>query len=446
MNKEIRESSVDKGWKSMRSMLDVEMPRDNKRRPLLWWWLLAASVAGVVSFRRLSVPPNQQKNEPVLQQPVAPAPVASVRQDFQPAAAGAGSLRFNSTDIPQSAGPVERNDSGVLRAGQERIPSFNGTEAAMTTSNHGTDQNGEADVIKSQIICADNMVMPVPAISSPYSIEMIQTLDQISSCITSSGIGERTAEPAVTSIIDCKETRHSKGRIGVAAGVIAGSSMNGASLGLICTRYMGRRFALRGGLSLATCFPDKDARPVLSFSDQDYLGATKYAFESSDLFGNTVQKQDVFTQVGQSVAVPVERWLAAEITAMVQYKLTRKIWLQTGAVGSLTITSVISPLNYTGGLILQPDESALNSLETLADPATRRFVTDVTGGISWFSGRHLEWGAGIRLPVNTGNIRYRKVMESSTSVSNVATDNQHDSDFTKLRNSPLFTASVIWNF
>jgi hypothetical protein len=98
MNKEIRESSVDKGWKSMRSMLAVEMPRDNKRRPLLWWWLLAASVAGVISFMRLSVPPNQQKNEPVLQQPVAPAPVASVRQDFQPAVAGAGSLRLNSTD------------------------------------------------------------------------------------------------------------------------------------------------------------------------------------------------------------------------------------------------------------------------------------------------------------------------------------------------------------
>jgi hypothetical protein len=48
MNKDIRDKSLENGWKSMLSMLDAEMPQKTKRRSL-WWWL-AASVAVIASF------------------------------------------------------------------------------------------------------------------------------------------------------------------------------------------------------------------------------------------------------------------------------------------------------------------------------------------------------------------------------------------------------------
>ncbi|MFN5366007.1 MAG: hypothetical protein ACK5CH_11380, partial [Bacteroidota bacterium] len=124
----------------------------------------------------------------------------------------------------------------------------------------------------------------------------------------------------------------------------------------------------------------------------------------------------------------------------------RKLWLQAGAVGVLAARSVISPLNYTGGTVLQPDESALNSLESLAGPVTRKLTTDCITGISWFSGRHIEWGLNLRLPLRPDNIKFRKTADSMMAASNSTADVNTVTGFTGSSTSPLFTASAIWNF
>ncbi|MFN5366870.1 MAG: hypothetical protein ACK5CH_15800, partial [Bacteroidota bacterium] len=78
MNKDIRDTSVEQGWKSMQSMLDAEMPRKKQRRPLIWWWLLAASVASIISLWKYSSPSVEPANNPAPQQRDVSAPMASL--------------------------------------------------------------------------------------------------------------------------------------------------------------------------------------------------------------------------------------------------------------------------------------------------------------------------------------------------------------------------------
>lgn len=54
----------DKGWAQMNALLDKEMPRSRKRRPILWWWAAASiigisAITGIVNYysgRNIAVP------------------------------------------------------------------------------------------------------------------------------------------------------------------------------------------------------------------------------------------------------------------------------------------------------------------------------------------------------------------------------------------------------
>lgn len=428
MNKDIRDTSVEQGWKSMQSMLDAEMPRKKQRRPLIWWWLLAASVAGTASLWKYSSPSVEPANNPAPQQQDVSAPMASLTpagKVNQPADAGSK---------PPENITVRRLASAVSHERSEIVALSNGLNEEETETKYG------------QIAYSDSSSVRESGSHSAHDVPVMTPLDQVTTEIVSTVGGRQILQPVGSDENPCRVTNYKKGRAGIAATAITGRSLAGASLGFIYTRNTGKKVALRGGLSMAVYIPDTETRPVLLFSDQDYLAATNYDFKSSDQFGNTVVSQDVFTQGGQFVEVPVERWMAAELTAMVQYKLTRKLWLQAGAVGVLAARSVISPLNYTGGTVLQPDESALNSLESLAGPVSRKFTTDCITGISWFSGRHIEWGLNLRLPLRAGNFTAGKSADSMMTASNSAADEKNITSFTGSSTSPLFTTSAIWNF
>ncbi len=427
MNKDIRDKSADRGWSDMLAMLDAEMPVRNKRRPVIWWWLLAASVTGIVLFRQFSERFAEPSDNSVPRQQDISVPMASlVPAGKVTHIAETGRIPAENRTVPRQTSPVS-NDTGSLSV------------------QSGTLNKTETEVINNQIHVSDSTFSENPE-SYPVPVTRVLTsLKQTLPALVSTGTETHIIQPVNTDFPPRSIQTQKKGRTGITVGATAGNSLTGVSAGFVYTRHTGRRTAVRGGFSMTIFSPSPGTRPVLIFSDQDYLGATKFAFESSDQFGNAVLNQDVFTQSGQFVEVPVQSWIAAELAGMIQYKLTRKLSLQTGAVGSLTAMSIISPLNYTADVVLQPDKSARNSLESLAAPVIRKFATDWATGISWFGGRHIEWGLNVRVPLNQ-DIRYRKVSSSMVAASNSGLDTNDTSFFNSSRTSPLLTASAIWNF
>lgn len=427
MKKDIRDTSVEQGWKSMLAILDAEMPRKNQRRPLIWWWLLAASVAGVVLFWKYS----EQSTEPVRniapQQEDITFPMASLVQAGKITKhAAAETIQPENREVPCSTFPLSREHTAL---------------AAMP----GTLNEQETGVTRNQTALSDSTLSGESDSYVVREIPVLHSLVQITPEIVSIGGARQTVQPVHTDVIPGSVPCQQKGRAGIVIGAIASHSLTGASAGFVYTRHIGRRIAARGGLSMSVFSTDQGTQPVLMIPDQDYLGATNYSFESKDQFGNAVQTQDVFTQTGQIVEVPVKGWIAAELTAMIQYKLTRKLWLQTGVVGSLTAKSIISPLNYTGNVVLQPDKGALNSLASLAGPVVRKFTQSWTTGLAWCVGKHVEWGLNVRVPLNS-DIKYRKLANSAMSTSNSGFDNESTNLFTGCGASALLTASAIWNF
>jgi|GEM_PF-2524021 len=429
MNKDIRDKSLENGWKSMLSMLDAEMPQKTKRRSL-WWWL-AASVAVIASFWTYSARfVDPVKNTAPQQQDVS-VPMASLvpaSKNIQPA----------DTEISTPEKPTASRQVLPLPSAPAELVLLPGTMNEM-----GTEARNDQYTFSDSTLSGESYSYAV------REIPVFASLQQITPEIVSMSGARQPVQAACTEISPVSIPTCKRGRAGIAAGAIASRSLTGASAGIIYTRHVGRRLAVRGGFAMAVFSPAQGSQPVLMFSDQNYLGATDSDFEITDQYGNTVQSQDVFTQPGQFVEVPVKNWIAAELTAMVQYKLARKLWLQTGAVGSLTARSNISPLNYTGSVILQPDKSALNSLESLAAPVVRKFSQDWITGISWFGGRHIEWGLNVRIPLNADNIKYRKLADSMMTASNSTpdvTDLKTTNLFTGSGASALLTASAIWNF
>lgn len=427
MNKDIRDTSVERGWESMLAMLDAEMPRKKRRRSLFWWLLVGASVAGVVSFRKYS----EQSFEPARKTDPQPQDVSVPMASLVPA----------SKITHFSAAETEQPDSRIVPGSKVPLSGEQTAPVAPAGALYGL----KSGIKYSQIAPSDSNFVRKPESGAVFNMPLLNSLQQVTPDITTAGAESELVQPVRTCIIPGSVTPCKKGRAGITVGAIVSSSLNGASAGFIYTRHVGRRLAARGGFSMSVFSTSQGMQPVLMFSDQEYLGATNYAFESNDQFGNAVQTQDVFDQTGQIVEVPVKGWIAAELTAMIQYKLTRKLWLQTGAAGSLTAKSIISPLNYTGNVVLQPDKGALNSLASLAGPLVRKFTQDWITGISWCGGRHIEWGLNLRVPLNS-DIKYRKLANSAMSTSNSGFDKESSNLFTGSGASTLLTASAIWNF
>jgi hypothetical protein len=115
---------------------------------------------------------------------------------------------------------------------------------------------------------------------------------------------------------------------------------------------------------MAVFSPAQGSQPVLMFSDQNYLGATDSDFEITD----QVRKRSTVTgcfhaQPGQFVEVPVKNWIAAELTAMVQYKLARKL----------------SASDRSGGVTDGQKQYLTAELYGQCNPSTRQKCAELTG-------------------------------------------------------------------
>lgn len=232
MNKDISDTSVEQGWKSMLSMLDTEMPRKKQRR-FLWWWLLAASVGGIVSYRNYSDRFADPANNSVPRQHDISVPMASL--------VPASKIR----EITDTPGKPHENRT-VPRRGS-LLSGESGPYAALS----GTSNELETEVKARQIPVSDSTFSADSDNYPVRDIPVLTCLPQMIPDIVSMGEDRIISQPVSADFSSVSTAICKKAETGITVGAITGRAMTGVSAGFIHTRHVGRRIAVRGGFSMA---------------------------------------------------------------------------------------------------------------------------------------------------------------------------------------------------
>ncbi|MBK7936920.1 MAG: outer membrane beta-barrel protein [Lewinellaceae bacterium] len=400
MKNEFDNRLTDKGWRSMRQVLDREMPEKRKRRPLIWWWMgavLLLSLAGAGGWQlHKSAQPKQAPAVPVLK----PAPPEPVVQSGD----GKKHQTFPSSRPAEPSGPTLTgafNTAHAKTGANTTAAPANKNPEPATTKSPGTGDPIQVDAIPVPVggPMPEMIVETTPA-TSMSKASPLSPLPGKLFAMRSQKINAPALAPITWNNADKTQKHRSPARwsFGLSAGANTErfSSINGFSAGLVADWKPFRKWGFRAGIQYARYKPSAEKRPVVSLGNSEYVEATGNFSVIQDVVipTDTMITTPASQNSESGVLVPVDRLHRLEMPLLTFWQPARFLRLYGGITTSYNLSTKASEQNYANNKIYFADsKDAINNLNDLTASNLPRWHADLTFGAGVRVGKHLEFNA-----------------------------------------------------
>ncbi|MCW5921516.1 MAG: PorT family protein [Saprospiraceae bacterium] len=457
---------TDLGWKSMRRLLDREMPEQPRRRRFAWWIfaLLLLPLSGVGGWwwwsqptqTETTNPPKTNESNPTVTEPVVKAAPSIRAKDSHVAARNDAeeSRRESKRDVPLSRISrvpalgdrliVEYNNQGRdWLANKESSNAANSSErlplnihAEATPESRGTSDAEapmETPMSEPTSIISDNTIISPD--EAPHTIADIAQPETTSLSPTSTTT--TLAPPPLTN----KAAQPSRWSLGLTTSAATNkfTALNGFAAGAALNWQFAQKWGLRSGLQYAYYRIAESERPVISLTAGDYARATG---DFSVILDNTPVSNSNLDPKALSVYVSVERLHRLEAPLLAYWQPIRPLRVMAGLLFSYTLNAQTSDESIANNKVyVASSSSAKSRLNGIASKNLKHLQAQWQSGIGLCLGKHLELGLSYRFSIS-GNATYEAAFQ----------DNQlgHSDLSEKLKNNnripSSFLLSGIWFF
>jgi len=392
MKNEFDNNLTDKGWQSMRRLLDREMPEQRRRRRFAWWPLAllllpAAGVGGWWAFRPSKsdkiMPPAAQK--PKISEPVAKAespatlPYAVAENSELKPVLKNKSQDFTAKISEQKGSSPLISENAELgwatMQGREKLTASDLHSFATTTLTEKNDLKQSESIPDIPVFEKIESLTPLPLIAPAPSIN-VKAADGY------------FAHPKIK-----KKNKDRNWTFGVTTALASESfsKINGFSIGGTVNWQFARKWGLRSGLQYAQYRLSATERPVVSLDAEKYADATGN-FTILDTMGSV--NNPTPSVPSPEVLVPVEKLRHLEMPLLVYWQPVRPLRIFGGISTAYTLSAKASSQNYANNqLYYANNATAQKNLDELTSQTLSRWNTSWQAGIGVRLGRHLEVGA-----------------------------------------------------
>ena len=426
MKNEFDNNLTDKGWKSMRRLLDREMPEQRRRRRFAWWWfaLLLLPLVGAGGWWLL----RDSK-------PVDPAPKMDVPKDSKPVVEAETPLDENTergetfeklSNQPSASSAVVGAPSAVVgvpanNKRQSSIPGekYRATVQPYTQSVVGGDTNNGQNLIPSETSLGENtkpdeiggkrarvyssddlkpsdgvaigetrQKLPIFGLleALPVYLQLIENQNKKAIFLTPAV----AIQPKITK----KQPAQKRWSFGLSASLASENmkTVNGFSAGAAVDWQFARIWGLRSGLHYAQYRLSAEERPVVSLEAAQYADATGN-FVSLDTSGGGLNNP-VPSVSNPEVLVPVERVRRFEMPVLMYWQPVRPLRIFGGISMNYTFSARASAESFVNSnSYFANTKQAQSNLNELATSRLRRWQTNLQTGLGIRLGKRLELDA-----------------------------------------------------
>lgn len=373
MKNEFDNNLTDKGWRSMRRLLDREMPEQRSRRRFAWWWfvLLLLPLVGAGGWWVLRDSKPEKINPPTKEVPKVSEPVVEAveEQNFWKVEPTSSDDSKASDELPATSLRLVKTPSGDVANGQN-------LENSNVTLGENIQRGGENLTTFQKL----SNLNELPAI--PQFVENeIKNTPKLS-----------TVTPFTASITK-KNPEPKRWSFGLAAGLASEkfSSINGFSAGAAVDWQFARKWGLRSGLQYVQHRISGQSRPVVSLAALEYVNATGNQDVLLDNSGSPVTSPST---TPSTVAVPVERLRQLEIPMLAFWQPVRPLRVFGGLSMNYTFSAKASAESYANNTSYFADsKQAQNNLNELATSNLRHWQTNLLTGLGVRLGKRFELDA-----------------------------------------------------
>ena len=385
MKNEFDNKLTDKGWRSMRSLLDREMPEQRRRRRFVWWLsallLLPVGLGGWWIWKDTeSAPtPTVPEKAPHVQKPALQAGNQPIRMESTP-----GETRSQADAIGNT--PVSAKGNMAIDEQPHQAPAVTETKSSNTT------------IASTAVLIPDALPIPTSGGNDPMSVLQPvpalltyapDVLPQSTPAIHSDKpIGTNPAPVAAFLPETVKKAIGPKRwTLGAGAGLFSENftAINGFSAGATLNWQFARKWGLRSGLQFAQYRLAANDRPVVTLDAYEYTKATGNLLD----LGTTPISDPV-----SEVLVPVERLRKLEIPVLAYWQPLRRLRVFSGVTTAYTLSAQASEKNYaSNGVYYADDQLAKSNLNSLTSKTLTRWQLGWQLGAGVLIGKHLELSA-----------------------------------------------------
>jgi hypothetical protein len=377
---------TDKGWASMQSMLDRDMPVNSRRnrRAIAWWFLGGAGLlvlTGVGAWHLALRTATPSATQPSVDQPIAHQSTTVRQTQAEPYAAAFAPL-VQREPVPgggtMTSFAIVRRHSGQAN-GQEQVSS----QAAATGIT--PDYNAQFTSLKSAQVEGTPVVyhpdipsaVPMPVLIGPLPIDVNDPDFAAFNPVQPNSLTKPVAAL----------TRNRRWRYGVYGGISAEKlvAVNGLAAGFTTTWQPLRHWGLRVGLGYSIERPTLRNRPVADISGQRYVDYVN----SGNLNTSTLS-----TDPNAKLLIPVRYIHQIEMPVLVFWQPSAKWRFYGGAKFARTIFANSDKFSYVSGSASEPSSVLVEnrSLNVLATHELSFWKVYGNFGVAFMPNKHWEVG------------------------------------------------------
>jgi hypothetical protein len=402
------QKSTDKGWASMRSLLDREMP-EKRRRRFAWWWfcLLLLPIAGYGGWHFGG---NSTKKEAIPEQTTT-QPASIVDAQANPIKPVAPISILAGTETPKTS----EKSSQAKSTATTSSPAFNTqtkpsrSRSFKPFSEQITEKGFAASPPESQRPLA---TAPIPvsensvALASNYPLDLLPITAQIVDNQVETAIN--TPKTYLTQTIQpTRKESYSKWAFGATTNIATErfKTINGFSTGATVDWKFARKWGLRSGLAYNIHSPQEESRPVASVQSNYYTDNVGGAVVILDIQTGVVVQGTSSSFYNDSlsgnVLIPVNRLQRLEVPVTAFWQPVRPLKVIGGFSFTRTLVTQSDNQNYTQDYILKlVDQKAEDGASKLSSSELGHWSADAMFGLGLKLGRSFELGCSVKMPLN----------------------------------------------
>ncbi|MBV6438545.1 MAG: hypothetical protein EPGJADBJ_00169 [Saprospiraceae bacterium] len=402
MKNEFDNKVTEKGWQSMRRLLDREMPEQRRRR-FVWWplalFLLPLAVAGGWWLCRQSTPEQVEQAPaatPVVSDPVAGGGTEDKKSNRI--------LNTNEAGFPQNApasdfsekagnAPDEKRVSGAGFPSGHTLPEpILAHTPAEQASNHAASASTDfpSRLLRTPNVSDATTQIPTPDDAAPgenathsRGLNYLPVIPQFVENEIINAPELPTVGPYAVAPTK-KHTGPERWSFGLTAGLSSEqlSSLNGFTGGAVANWQFHRKWGLRSGIQYAQYRFPGDERPVVTLDALEYADATGNIV-NLNTGGSGTPSPNVSSP---EVLVPVEQLRQLEMPLLAYWQPLLPLRIFAGITTSYALSAEASNTSY-----------ANNQTYLTADKAAQKNLDDLTSSTLSRWQMHLQTGAGVRI-------------------------------------------------
>ncbi len=400
MKNEFDNNLTDKGWQSMRRLLDRDMPQRRRRR-FAWWWfaLLLLPLVGAGGWWLL----RDSK-------PVDRVPKMDVPKDSKPVVEAEG--EENLPNIPAVVG-VPANNKRQRSMPGEKDPA---TVQPLTQSVVGGDANNGQKLIFSEVqfdektnlsensdgkigaqssgdlkpsdgVTAGETSQKFPSFGKLETLPVTLQFIENQNPNATSPAHVAAFQPEITK----KQPRQKRWSFGLSAGLASDnlSTVNGFSAGAAVNWQFALKWGLRSGLHYAQYRLSAEERPVVSLEADQYTDATGNLVDLDTSGGGL--NNPVPSVSSPEVLVPVERLRRLEMPLLMYWQPVQPLRIFGGLSMNYTFSARASAESFVNNDSYFADtKQAQSNLSELATSNLRRWQANLQTGFGIRLGKRFE--------------------------------------------------------